>query len=86
MMEMRWMTSRQGDGKDNDEDEDKDGEDDEDEDEDDEDEDDKDDEDEPPLYDSEIPGISDWDLLGEDFEREAADLGLYSSHMNYLPS
>ena len=82
------------DGRDNDEDEDKDGEDDEDEDEDDEDEDDKDDkddkddeeEDEPPLYDSEIPGISDWDLLGEDFEREAADLGLYSLRMNYLPS
>jgi len=98
VMEMRWTTSRRdgsshsdgkgsnNDGRDNDEDEDKDGEDDEDEDEDDEDEDDKDDEDEPPLYDSEIPGISDWDLLGEDFEREAADLGLYSSHMNYLPS
>ena len=44
------------------------------------------DEDEPPFYDSEIPGISNWDLLGEDFEREAAALGLYSSHINYLPS
>ena len=42
-------------------------------------------EDEPPFYDSEIPGISNWDLLGEDFEREAAALGLYSSHINYLP-
>ena len=39
-----------------------------------------------PPYDSEILGISNWDLLGEDFEREAAALGLYSSHMNYLPS
>jgi hypothetical protein len=39
-----------------------------------------------PFYDSEIPGISNWDLLGEDFEREAAALGLYSSRMNYLPS
>jgi hypothetical protein len=38
------------------------------------------DEDEPPFYDSEIPGISNWDLLGEDFEREAATLGLYSSY------
>jgi hypothetical protein len=44
------------------------------------------DENEPPFYDSEIPGISNWDLLGEDFEREAAALGLYSSRMNYLPS
>ena len=37
------------------------------------------DEDEPPFYDSEIPGISNWDLLGEGFEREAAALGLFSS-------
>ena len=44
------------------------------------------DEDEPPFYDSGIPGISFWDLLGKDFEREAAALGLHSSHMNYLPS
>lgn len=36
------------------------------------------DEHEPSFYDTEIPGISDWDLLGEDFEREAAALGLYS--------
>lgn len=48
---------------------------------------DKEDEDyQPPFYDSEIPGISNWDLLGEHFEREAAALGLYSSRMNYLPS
>jgi len=80
---------------DDDEDEDMDGdEDDGDKDEDDgdkdEDEEDKDgddeDEDEPSFYDSEIPGISNWDLLGENFEREAAALGLYSSCMNYLPS
>jgi hypothetical protein len=44
------------------------------------------DEDEPLFYDTEILGISDWDLLGEDFEREAAAIGLYSSCMNYLPS
>jgi hypothetical protein len=80
-------------GRDNDEDEDKDGdEDDEDVDMDDEDDEDVEDEDvdvdqdELPFYDSEIPGISTWDLLGEDFEREAAALGLYSSRMNYLPS
>ena len=36
--------------------------------------------DEPPFCDSEIPGISNWDLLGEDFERKAAALGLYSSY------
>jgi hypothetical protein len=60
--------------------EDKDG-DEEDKDEEDEDEEDEDeDEDEAPFYDSEIPGISNWDLLGEDFEREAAALGLYSSY------
>ena len=58
------------------------------EDEEDEDEDEDDDEDEevPPFYDTEIPGISDWDLLGEDFEREAAALGLYFLCMNYLLS
>ena len=97
VMEMRWATSRQdrgshSDGSDNDsrddeEDEDMDGDRDEDEEEEDKDGDEEDeDEDQPPLYDSEIPGISNWDLLGEDFEREAAALGLYSSHMNYLPS
>jgi hypothetical protein len=60
-------------------DEDKDDEDKDDEDKDDEDKDDedKDDEDEPLFHDSEIPGISNWDLIGEDFEREAASLGLY---------
>ena len=84
------------DGGDDDDEEDQDGdeedqdgdEDDEDGDEDDEDgnEDDEDgdeddmDEDEPPFYDSEIPGISNWELLGVDFEREAAALGLYSSY------
>jgi hypothetical protein len=72
-----------GDGDDDDdEDEDEDDEDeddeDEDEDEDDEDDDEDEDEDEPPFYASEIPGISNLDLLGEDFEREAAALGLYS--------
>ena len=67
------------------EDEDED-EDEEDEDEDDEDEDDDEDEEVPPIYDTEIPGIPDWDLLGEDFEREAAALGLYFSCMNYLLS
>ena len=44
------------------------------------------DENEPPFYDSEIPGMYDWDMLGEDFEREAAALGVYFSRMNYLPS
>lgn len=38
------------------------------------------DEEDEPLCDSEIPGISVWDLLGEDFEREAAALGLDSSY------
>jgi ribonuclease E len=67
-----------------DDDEDEDEDDDEDDDDDDDEED--VDEDEPPFYDSEIPGISNWDLLGEDFEREAAALGLYPLRMNYLPS
>jgi hypothetical protein len=70
--------------------EDEDEEDEEDEDEEDEDEDDEDeedeDEDDEDEEDSEIPGISNWDLLGEDFEREAAALGSYSSRMSYLPS
>ena len=67
------------------EEEDKDEEDEDEEDEDEEDEDEEveeqedEDEDEPSLDDSEIPGISRWDLLGEDFEREAAASGLYSS-------
>ena len=39
---------------------------------------DKEEKDEPPFCDSEIPGISNWDLLGKDFEHEAAALGLYS--------
>ena len=88
-MKMRWTTRRRdgsslsdGKGSDSDggdeeeeegsdKDEDGDGEDrDGDEDEDDGDED-EDDEDEPSH-------ISDWDLLGEDFEREAAAPGLYS--------
>ena len=94
VMKMRWTTSRQdgsshsdgkgddNDGGDDDDEEDQDGdEEDQDGDEDDEDGDEDDmDEDEPPFYDSEIPGISNWDLLGEDFEREAAALGLYSSY------
>jgi hypothetical protein len=81
VVKMRWTTRRQdgsslsdGKGGDSDEgeeeegrdkDEDGDGDGDEDEDED------EDDEDEP-------SNISDWDLLGEDFEREAAAPGLYS--------
>ena len=95
MMEMRWGTSRQGNGldgdseggdndedgdnknEDEDEDEDEDGDEDGDEDED-------EDEDDPSFFDSEIPGLSAWDLLGEAFEREAAALGL-SSSVNYLP-
>jgi hypothetical protein len=64
--------------KDEEENEDK-GENEDEEDKEDKDEDDED-EDEPPFYDSEIPGISNWDLLGEDFEREAAALGLYFSY------
>jgi hypothetical protein len=96
VMEMRWTTSRRdggysngnGKGGDNDdgdeeeeEEEDKDGEKDEDDEGEDEGEENQDkDEDELPFYDSEIPGISNWDLLGEDFEREAAALGLYSSY------
>jgi len=77
------------DEEDSDEDEEDNDEDEEDNDEDEEDNDgDKEDEHEGqrPCYDSEIPGISNWDLLGEDFEREAAALGLYFSRMNYLPS
>ena len=94
MMEMHWTTSRHdgsyysndkgGDndgGDDEEEDRDKDeDEEDEDEDEDEEDEDKDKDKDEPPFYDSEIPGISNWDLLGKDFEHEATALGLYSSY------
>ena len=93
VMEMRWTTSRRdsgshsdGKGEEEKEDEEEDKEDmdgDEDEEDKDEDEEDKDedeDEDEPPFYESEIPGISNWDLLGEDFEREAAALGFYSSY------
>jgi hypothetical protein len=80
VMEMRWTTSRRdgddGRGRDKDEDED---EDEKDKDGDgDGDGDDEDEDDEPPFYASEIPGISNWDLLSEDFEREAAALGLYS--------
>ena len=41
---------------------------------------DKEEKDEPPFCDSEIPGISNWDLLGEYIKREAATLGLYSSY------
>ena len=87
------------DGRDDDEDEDKDGDVDEDEHKDKDEDEDKDkdkeykdgdkedkDENEPPFYDLEIPGMSDWDMLGEDFEREAAALGVYFSRMNYLPS
>jgi len=92
VMEKRWTTSRQdsashfdgkgdNDGRDSDEDNDKDEEDEDEDvdgkDKDREDEDEDEDEDEPPFA-SEIPGISNWDLLGEDFEREAAALGLYS--------
>ena len=81
VMKMRWMTRRRDgsslsdgkgsdsdggeDGRDKDEDGDRDDEDGEDGDEDDK------DEDEP-------SNISDWDLLGKDFEREAAAPGLYS--------
>jgi len=81
-----------GSDEDEDEDDDEDMDGDEEDGDNDEDEDDKDgdeedeDEDESSFYDSEIPGISNWDLLGKNFEREAAALGLYSSHMNYLPS
>ena len=93
--EMRWSTSRRdggshsdgkgrdNDGSDDDEDENKDEEDkDEEEKEDEGEKEDEEDEDEnePSFYDSEIPGISNWDLLGEDFEREAAALGLYFSY------
>ena len=97
VMEMRWTTSSrdggsQSDGKGSgnggrdEEDEDMDGEGDEDEDEEDNDGEDEDEDGQAPFYDSDIPGISNWDLLGEDFEREAAALGLYFSRMNYLPS
>jgi len=101
VMEMRWTTSRQdggshsdgsdndgsdNDGRDDEEVEDMDGDRDVDEEEEDKDGDEEDEDYQPPFYDSEIPGISNWDLLGEHFEREAAALGLYSSRMNYLPS
>ena len=35
--------------------------------------------DKPPFYPN-IPGISNWDLLGEDFECKAANLGLCSPY------
>ena len=38
------------------------------------------DEDKDSSYESEIPGISNWYLLGKDFECEAAALGLFSSY------
>ena len=76
---------KENEDKDEDEDGDGDGDEDRDEDEDgDEDEDeeykdrDKEEKNKPPFCDSEIPGISNWDLLGKDFEHEAAALGLYS--------
>jgi len=82
MIEMHWTTSRQdsgshsdGEGGDND---DRDNEEEKDKDKEDKEDKDKEDKDEPPVYDSEIPGIFTWDLLGKDFEREAAALGLYS--------
>jgi hypothetical protein len=89
IMEMRWAASRQnsgshsdGKGSDNeggDEEEGEDGdEDEENKDDDDGDEDEDEDEDEDAFYESEVPGISNWDLLGKDHEREAATLGLFS--------
>jgi len=92
VMEMRWGTGQRdnGDGEDGgDEDKDEDEEDenenenkDQDEDDEDENEDEDEDsnnhedEDDPSFFDSEIPGLSTCDLLGEAFEREAAALGL----------
>ncbi|KAF8808460.1 hypothetical protein BYT27DRAFT_7255571 [Phlegmacium glaucopus] len=61
MADTDWQISNNDDG---------DEEDNEDEDEDDEDK----DKDKPPFYDSEIPGISTWDLLGEDFKCETSAL------------
>ena len=75
-----------GDDEDKDmDDEDKDDEDDDEDDEDkdkdkDDDDDDKDEDEDEDEYESEIPGISNWDLLGDDFEREAAALGVFSSY------
>ena len=92
VMEMRWAASRRdhgsysngkghdnngrgeeegGDGDGDEEDKDRDDEDDEEGDE-------NKDENKDFFYESEIPGISHWDLLGEDFERRAAALGLFS--------
>jgi hypothetical protein len=83
VMEMRWTTGRRdgGDSGDGDDEEgDKDDEEgDKDSEEGDKEEDKDEDEDEPTFY-PDIPGISNWDLLGEDFEREAANLGLYSPY------
>jgi len=89
IMEMRWAASRRnsgshsdGKGSDNeggDEEEGEDGDEDE-ENKDDDDGDEDEDEDEDAFYESEVPGISNWDLLGEDHEREAATLGLFSSY------
>jgi hypothetical protein len=45
-----------------------------------EDEDDDDDDDDDPK----LPGLSNWDLLGEEFEREAAALGLSSSCKSHI--
>src|SRR5208282_5298841 len=93
VMEMRWAASRRdsgfysdGKGRDNDDRDEEEGGDGDEEDKDREDEDDEDgdkdkdkDKDKDSFYESEIPGISHWDLLAEDFEREAAALGLFSS-------
>ena len=70
VMEMHWMTSRQDDRYSNGKGSDNDGGDEEEEEED-------KDKDKLAYYDSEIPGISNWDLLGKDFKCEAAALGLY---------
>ena len=63
----RWGGGRGGWDEDEDKDKDEDGDKDE-------------DKDELVYYDSEIPGISNWDFLGKDFECEAAALGLYPSY------
>ena len=90
-MEMHWAASRwdsgshfdgkgsDNHGKDEEEGGDRDR-DEEDKDKEDEDEDKNKDEDEDSFYESEIPGVSNWDLLGKDFECKAAALGLFSSY------
>ena len=51
-----------------------------DEDREDDDEDREDDDEDDPFFESDVTGISAWDLLGEGFEHEAASIGMFLAH------